>query len=317
MSNNASIIHKGACAVVTGAASGIGLAASKHFASAGMHVVMVDINTKLLETSAQEVKSITGAGDVSPITTDVSKFDEVIKLKEKVLDLHGEIAILMNNAALLTKTAPAFSLTEPVANVHQTWEDIMSVNFGGVLNGTQIFAPVMAHQENPSVIINTGSKQGITCPPGNAAYNASKSAVKTLTEQLAHELRNLPDSKCSSHLFVPGWVHTGERGRTQPKPDGAWTPEETVAYMLDRLSRGDFYIICPDNDVTSDLDKLRIAWSLGDVVDNRPALSRWHNDYKAHFDDYIKNGLRERRADRSRSRGRLNTTDPSPLHDNV
>lgn len=107
--------------------------------------------------------------------------------------------------------------------------------------------------------------------------------------------------------------------------------------MLDRLSRGDFYIICPDNDVTSvsgqatdayhaltlnilhlqDLDKLRIAWSLGDVVENRPALSRWHNDYKAQFDDYIKNGLRERRADRSRSRGRLNTTDPSPLHDNV
>jgi len=138
-------------------------------------------------------------------------------------------------------------------------------------------------------------------------------------------------------IVSPGWVHTGERGRTQPKPDGAWTPEETVAYMLDRLSRGDFYIICPDNDVTSvsgqatnvhhrpmlnilhsqDLDKLRIAWSLGDVVDNRPALSRWHNDYKAHFDDYIKNGLRERRADRSRSRGRLNTTDPSPLHDNV
>jgi NAD(P)-dependent dehydrogenase (short-subunit alcohol dehydrogenase family) len=131
-----------------------------------MHVVMVDINTKLLETSAQEVKSISGAGDVTPITTDVSKFDEVIKLKEKVLDLHGEIAILMNNvrvllayasvfcfrltvdvplaqAALLTKTAPAFSLTEPVANVHQTWEDIMSVNFGGVLNGTQVFAPVM------------------------------------------------------------------------------------------------------------------------------------------------------------------------------
>jgi NAD(P)-dependent dehydrogenase (short-subunit alcohol dehydrogenase family) len=131
-----------------------------------MHVVMVDINSKLLEDSAQVVKSITGAGDVTPITTDVSKFDEVIKLKEKVLDLHGEIALLMNNvslllgrlavscikltvdvplaqAALLTKTAPAFSLTEPATNVHQTWEDIMSVNFGGVLNGTQIFAPVM------------------------------------------------------------------------------------------------------------------------------------------------------------------------------
>lgn len=52
------------------------------------------------------------------------------------------------------------------------------------------------------MIINTGSKQGITSPPGNAAYNASKAAVKSLTEQLAHELRSLPDSKCSAHLFV-------------------------------------------------------------------------------------------------------------------
>jgi len=115
----------------------------------------------------------------------------------------------------------------------------------------------------------------------------------------------------------PGWVHTGERGRSQPKPDAAWSPEETVAYMLNRLANGDFYIICPDNDVPSDLDNLRIAWSVGDMTENRPALSRWHNDYKGQFDEFVRNGVREKRADRSRSRGRINTFAPSPLHDNV
>lgn len=67
-----------------------------------MHVVMVDINSKLLETSAQEVKSISEAGDVTPVVTDVSKIDEMIALKDKVLDLHGEIAILMNNVRALS-----------------------------------------------------------------------------------------------------------------------------------------------------------------------------------------------------------------------
>jgi NAD(P)-dependent dehydrogenase (short-subunit alcohol dehydrogenase family) len=127
-----------------------------------MHVVMVDINTQLLEQSVNDVKAIPGAGDITAVVTDVSKLDEVVKLREKVLDLHGEIAILMNNvgegcapidvtssllrhfqAALLTKTAPAFSLTQPLEEVQQTWQDVMNVNFGGVLNGTQVFAPIM------------------------------------------------------------------------------------------------------------------------------------------------------------------------------
>ena len=68
------------------------------------------------------------------------------------------------------------------------------------------------HKQFSSVIINTGSKQGITNPPGNAAYNASKAAVKSLTEGLAHELRQIPGTKLTAHLFVPGWTFTGMTG---------------------------------------------------------------------------------------------------------
>jgi short-subunit dehydrogenase len=130
------------------------------------------------------------------------------------------------------------------------------------------------------LIVNTGSKQGITTPPGNPAYNVSKAGVKSYTEALAHELRNLPASKVSAHLMIPGWVHTGMTAASgAPKPDGAWSADQAVEFMLASLERGDFYILCPDNDVPRSLDEKRIAWAAGDIIENRPALSRWHPDF--------------------------------------
>ncbi|KAI4517849.1 hypothetical protein K525DRAFT_209945, partial [Schizophyllum commune Loenen D] len=172
-----------------------------------------------------------------------------------------------------------------------------------IVNVQQTFIPFMLHQENPSVIINTGSKQGITNPPGNAAYNASKAAVKSLTEGLSHELREFPGSHVTAHLFVPGWTHTGMTGANPPtspnaeeppevpKPEGAWSATETVLYMLDKVRSGDFYIICPDNETRREVDQLRIMWGAADVAEGRPALSRWHRDYKHLYEEYIKDGL--------------------------
>jgi hypothetical protein len=143
----------------------------------------------------------------------------------------------------------------------------------------------------PGLIINTGSKQGITTPPGDPAYNVSKAGVKAFTEALQHELRNTPDCKLSAHLLIPGFVFTGltARGQTE-KPVAAWTPEQTVDFMFDSLERGDFYILCPDNDVPRALDERRIAWAAGDLIENRPPLSRWHPDYADAFAAYLKNG---------------------------
>ena len=108
---------------------------------------------------------------------------------------------------------------------------------------------------------------------------------------LEHELRNRPESRLSAHLLIPGFVFTplAARGRTE-KPAGAWTPEQTVDFMLERVEDGDFYILCPDNEVTRDLDERRILWAAGDIVENRPPLSRWHSDYKDAFEAFLRNG---------------------------
>jgi short-subunit dehydrogenase len=139
-------------------------------------------------------------------------------------------------------------------------------------------------------IISTGSKQGITTPPGDTAYNVSKAGVKVATEALAHELRTTPGCKITAHLLIPGFTYTGltkVRGVTE-KPAGAWTPEQVVDFMMDAMGEGDFYILCPDNDVTREVDAKRIRWAAEDIVQNRPPLSRWHPDFKQAFEDYLR-----------------------------
>jgi Short-chain dehydrogenases of various substrate specificities len=113
----------------------------------------------------------------------------------------------------------------------------------------------MIDQGTPGAIISTGSKQGITTPPGDTAYNVSKAGVKVLTEALAHQLRNVPGCQVSAHLLVPGFTYTGiTRPRRDGKPPGAWSPEQVIDMMIERMAKGDFYIICPDNDVTWETD---------------------------------------------------------------
>jgi len=142
----------------------------------------------------------------------------------------------------------------------------------------------------PAVVVNTGSKQGITTPPGNPAYNMTKAGVKVITEQLSHDLQAV-NAPISAHLFVPGFTHTGINIAQYPeKPEDAWTSEQTVDYFLERLSKDDFYILCPDNAVDSETDKRRIYWAAHDIIENRPALSRWHHDYVETFANYQKTG---------------------------
>jgi NAD(P)-dependent dehydrogenase (short-subunit alcohol dehydrogenase family) len=159
----------------------------------------------------------------------------------------------------------------------------------GVIHGSQVFVPRMIERGRGGLIINTGSKQGITTPPGDPAYNVSKAGVKAFTEALQHELRNTEGGPITAHLLIPGFVFTGltAKGRTE-KPPGAWTAEQTVDFMIERLGQGDFYILCPDNDVPRRLDERRILWAAGDIVENRPPLSRWHADYTEAFAKFVK-----------------------------
>ena len=195
----------------------------------------------------------------------------------------GEVAVLMNNAG----TAPGGGPWDHI----ERWRRVLEVNLWGVINGVQTFSPAMLAQKTAGAIVNTGSKQGITCPPGDTAYNVSKAGVKVLTEALAHSLRNEEGARISAHLLIPGSTFTGmtARGRSE-KPAGAWTPDQVVDMLVEGMGKGDFYILCPDNEVTREVDNRRILWAAQDITENRPPLSRWHADYKDAFNQYLQRG---------------------------
>ncbi|PRH86271.1 short-chain dehydrogenase [Labrys okinawensis] len=275
----------GAVAVVTGGASGIGLAAAVKFASLGLKVAIADLGEERLAAAAETISLAAPEGRQAVLAsaTDVSDAEALLGLHQQVNERFGGTDVLMNNAGI----QPGSKLFD--AREDRTWERIFSVNLKGVIQGTQIFAPGMIARGRPGLIINTGSKQGITTPPGDPAYNVSKAAVKAFTEALQHELRNTEGCRISAHLLIPGFVFTplAAKGRTD-KPAGAWTPEQTVDFMLARLEAGDFYILCPDNEVPRSLDERRIAWAAGDIIENRPPLSRWHPDYAEKFAEFLK-----------------------------
>jgi NAD(P)-dependent dehydrogenase (short-subunit alcohol dehydrogenase family) len=270
-------------AVITGAASGIGLAAATRFAALGMKVCIADLGTNRLAEAETRVSSVSpgGAANVMVMPADVSRIQDVSALELAARNRFGGTDILMNNAGIQPGSQMFGAL--------QNWQRILGVNLWGVIHGSQVFAPGMIERRRPGLIINTGSKQGITTPPGDPAYNVSKAGVKAFTEALQHELRNATGSRVSAHLFIPGFVFTGltSRGRTE-KPAGAWTPEQTVDFMIERVTAGDFYILCPDNDVPRRLDERRILWAAADIVENRPPLSRWHPDYAEAFAAFVK-----------------------------
>ena len=264
--------------MITGGASGIGLAAAKAMRARGLRVVIADLGVDRLAKARAEI----GGSDeeILAIETDVSRPEALAALEDTVHARFGGTDVLMNNAGIARPTSAASAAG---------WLDTLAVNLWGVVHGTHAFLPRMRARKRPGLVINTGSKQGITTPPGNPAYNLSKAGLKVFTEALAHDLRQQADCQISAHLLIPGFVFTGlTAGDRREKPAAAWSPEQTVDFMLARLEAGDFYILCPDNDVARGLDERRILWGAGDIVENRPALSRWHPDFADAFAAFVK-----------------------------
>jgi short-subunit dehydrogenase len=233
---------------------------------------------------------------------DVSDAKAMLALSEEVFAASdGNCHFLMNNAGVGKGGGP---MTE-METVHFT----MGVNTYGPMHGCLAFVPKMKASGEPGIVVNTGSKQGITMPPGNLTYNISKAALKCYTEGLEHELRNSSENKnLRAALLVPGWVNTSivlksirqdklDKGEAfdadsvffhEAKPAaGAWMPQEVVDFMMQELDLGRFYIVCPDNDTDRETDKLRMTWTMQDITQDRPPLSRWHPDYKDKFAEYV------------------------------
>ncbi len=274
-------LEAGRTAVITGAASGIGLAAAKALAGRGLNVMLADLHAAPLDEARAAVAAISSPDKVRAAVVDVSRFDAVQDLQDQAAVQFGAINLLMNNAGM-------------GANPGKPWEDLdgwrrlIDVNLWGAVNGVQAFVPWMLAQGGPGLVVNTGSKQGITLPPGNSAYNVSKAGLKAYTELLAHELRGAAPGRVTAHLLIPGSTWTGMTRRGGEKPPGPWSAEQVVDFMIEGLERGDFYLLCPDNDVPRKLDERRMQWMADDIIKNRPALSRWHPDYTAAFAEYVK-----------------------------
>ncbi len=261
----------GHTAVITGAASGIGLAAARRLAGMGLNVCLADRSAAALAQAAGQI----AGSRVHTEVVDVARPEELQRLQAVIARLFGDVHVLMNNAAV------GFNPGKPWENP-AGWRELMEINLWGVIHGVQAFVPGMLAGAAPGLVVNTGSKQGITLPPGNSAYNTAKAGVKAYTELLAHELRQAAPGRISAHLLIPGFTYTGMTGRAE-KPDGAWTAEQVIEVMIEGIGRGDFYLLCQDNETTRAMDERRVAWAAGDLIENRPALSRWHPDHAAAF----------------------------------
>jgi NAD(P)-dependent dehydrogenase (short-subunit alcohol dehydrogenase family) len=268
-------IAAGNVAVITGAADGIGFAAAHRFASMGMTVVLSDIDAAKLETARKAV-----GGTAIAIAADVSDRASVQALAGQVTGLGAPVSVLMNNAGT---GRGGSALVNP-----DGWDRVIGTNLMGPLYGIQAFVPAMIASGARGLVINTGSKQGITQPPGDTAYNVSKSGLKSLTEGLAHTLREETGGRISAHLLVPGFTYTGMmKAHFAKQPSAAWTPDQVVDVMMEGLARGDFYLWCIDNETSRNTDNRRVLWNAGDITENRPALSRWHPDYKQAFAEWM------------------------------
>jgi NAD(P)-dependent dehydrogenase (short-subunit alcohol dehydrogenase family) len=272
----------GGVAVITGAASGIGRAAARRAASSGMKLALVDVNQTKLDATATELRQVAGVDNVLAETVDVSSFEQMQELARTVSGRFGSPTLLMNNAAAFV-AGGAGGILDP----NENWQRLFAVNVLGVVNGVQAFLPGMLASQRRSFVVNTGSKQGLTNPPGNPAYNTSKAAVNAYTQNLARDVRDRAGSAVTAHLLVPGWTTTGDAA---PNPS-AWLPEQVVDFMADAIGRDEFYIICPDGETTAEIDRKRIYWNALDIILGRPALSRWHKDYKQKFADFMARSL--------------------------
>lgn len=277
------VFHSGQTAVITGAASGIGRATAEKLASLGMHIALIDANAEKLPAAEKTVRAAgNDKTECLAFSVDVSDRVAMQSVADRVMRDLGTPSLLMNNAAIHVHGGPG-GILDPIDN----WRRVFDINFFGILNGISAFLPAMLDAGDKAMIVNTGSKQGLTHPPGNPAYNTVKSAVNAYTQNLARDLRDRADGLISAHLLVPGWTTTGDNEHRE----GAWRPTQVVDYLLEHLEKKSFYIICPDDETSSETDRKRILWQSLEIIEDRPALSRWHDEHKDAYSAFLEKPL--------------------------
>jgi NAD(P)-dependent dehydrogenase (short-subunit alcohol dehydrogenase family) len=246
-------------AVITGSASGLGLAMAKRFAAEGMKLVLADIEEEPLRRVETELRK---AGvPVVGLKTDVSRAHDVERLAEKTLATFGAVHLLCNNAGV----APGGVVWE---NTTADWEWVLGVNVWGVIHGVRVFLPIMLRQDSECHVVNTASVAGLLSVPNMGIYCVSKHAVVTLTECLYHDLAQR-EAKVGVSVLCPAYVPTGiidsernrpaqlrnaQRARTPEEQEreeqmrkavlsGRVSAEDVAERVLDAVKENRFYIL--------------------------------------------------------------------------
>ena len=209
---------EGKVAVVTGAASGIGLGMATRFAQEGMKVVLADVEQPALDAA---VETLTQAEhQVIGVNADVSDAGSVEELAKQTIDAFGKVHVLCNNAGVGGGRGLLWESSL------KDWQWVFGVNFWGVLHGIRTFVPLMLSHGEEGHVVNTASMAGVT--PGSGPYTTTKHAVVSLSEGLYQQLR-MTQAKIGASVLCPGWVRTNllasERNRPAELQDDAVRPE--------------------------------------------------------------------------------------------
>jgi NAD(P)-dependent dehydrogenase (short-subunit alcohol dehydrogenase family) len=212
---------QGKVAVVTGGASGIGLALAQRAAAEGMKLVLADIEEGALAAAAAELK---GAGaDVLSVKTDVSRGEEVENLAARTMQAFGGAHLVFNNAGVGGVRVKTWQASA------KDWEWVLGVNVWGVIHGVRVFTPILLRQGEEGHIVNTASAAGFVSMASTAPYAVSKHSVITLSEVLYHDLK-MENAKVGVSVLCPAWVGTNiwnaQRNRPAKLLDHAETEEE-------------------------------------------------------------------------------------------
>ena len=245
----------GRVAVVTGAASGLGLAMTQHLARAGMKVVLADVEAGRLEATVAQLRA--AGHDVLGVVTDVADQAAVEQLADRAFARFGAVHVLCNNAGVV-KRARVWELTP------DDWRWVMGVDFWGVVHGVRAFVPRMLAQDEPGHVVNTASMAGLLPIPNLGAYAAAKSAVVGLSLSLRTELDQL-GSGLGVSVLCPGFIATGitDSARNRPAelaqeaapPDvprtsGATVPtlsaDDVAEQVIDAIATNRFWILTHD-----------------------------------------------------------------------
>jgi NAD(P)-dependent dehydrogenase (short-subunit alcohol dehydrogenase family) len=224
---------EGRAAVVTGAASGIGLATTEAFVGAGMRVLMTDRDEARL---AEHAERLAGAGgDVHSLVTDVTDPDAMERAADTAVDRFGALHVCMNNAGIVVQ---GNSWELPLAE----WHRVIDVDLWGVIHGIHAFVPRILASSAPGWVVNTASMAAVTAIPGIGPYTASKHAVLGISDGLRAELAAI-DAPVGVSVVMPGMIKTGLN------PRGSVTAEQVAANVLDAIRRGRSYVFTDDHHI--------------------------------------------------------------------